>query len=329
MALSPINPDAIKARLAEVAKETVASDPKALRAALAERDRRITELEKSKSVPAPATSQSVAEHVKEVEASEKRGYDRAKRELAAAAEREIKAAHINMLGVLAERLAPIHDLLKEELAKAKSAARPDLWDQLVYTPESRGSPVGSGATPLPRAVAVPRPPRATPSAKASGDGSFTRPQMRILESLAMWAALGHASPSREMVAAIAGYSPSSGGFNNLLGQIKTAGAIDYPQPGLVALAVSGIGAIGKDEARAKLAGNLTNPQARIVGALVDQGERTREELGADTGYSPSSGGFNNLLGQLRTLGLIDYPRPGAVIMSDWAQELLSGWRAAA
>lgn len=50
--------------------------------------------------------------------------------------------------------------------------------------------------------------------------------------------------------------------------------------------------------------------------------RTRDDLGARTDYSPSSGGFNNLIGSLSTLGLIAKPAPGYVALSDWAQELL-------
>jgi Mn-dependent DtxR family transcriptional regulator len=34
---------------------------------------------------------------------------------------------------------------------------------------------------------------------------------------------------------MARYSPTSGGYANLLSQLKTAGLIDYPSPGLVTL----------------------------------------------------------------------------------------------
>lgn len=173
------------------------------------------------------------------------------------------------------------------------------------------------------AGAAPLVPRPRPTAPPPVDG-YTRPQVKVLQSLAMWRSLGHEAPSREMVAAIAGYSPSSGGFNNLLGSLKTGGAIDYPQAGRVALLVDGVGIPSIDEGRDLLLASLSNPQRKIVGALIDRDTRSRDEVGADTGYSPSSGGFNNLLGSLRTLGIIDYPQPGQVAMSDWAQELLAG-----
>lgn len=174
-------------------------------------------------------------------------------------------------------------------------------------------------TPAARQNAPARPRLVAPPAEG-----YTRPQTRVLQSLAMWRSVGHDDVSREMVAAVAGYSPSSGGFNNLLGGLKTSGAIDYPQPGRVALLVDGVGIPSIDEGTDLLLASLTNPQKKIVAALVDRPARSREEVAADTGYSPSSGGFNNLLGSLRTLGIIDYPQPGSAVISDWAQELLSG-----
>lgn len=339
-ALKPLDLGALKGRLATVEAETKASDPKALRAEVARLTAELAKAGKSKSVPAaqaakadPKLVSTVAALRKALEATMKFIVEINAKDFFKAGgdavnpeeiEKVLRSATL-AIGKLLESKIDQRNKEVDKLRRDGQALITKLKD-LLDSDVTIKVDVKHNA---PFTIAPSPPPSRRPSAEASGDGSFTRPQMRILESLAMWAALGHASPSREMVAAVAGYSPSSGGFNNLLGQIKTAGAIDYPQPGLVALAVDGIGVIGKDEARAKLAGNLTNPQARIVGALVDQGERTREELGADTSYSPSSGGFNNLLGQLRTLGLIDYPRPGSVIMSDWAQELLSGWRAAA
>ena len=41
------------------------------------------------------------------------------------------------------------------------------------------------------------------------------------------------------------------------------------------------------------------------------------ELAEAAGFSPNSGGFNNYLGHMRTLGFIDYPAPGKVRCSDW------------
>ena len=41
----------------------------------------------------------------------------------------------------------------------------------------------------------------------------------------------------------------------------------------------------------------------------------------DTNLYP--GGFNNLIGSLCTIGILDKPAPGAVAVSAWAREVLS------
>jgi hypothetical protein len=153
------------------------------------------------------------------------------------------------------------------------------------------------------------------------NGQFSGPQHRVLRSLAMWKALGHENPSREMVAAASGYSPSSGGFNNLLGSLVTAGAIGKPMPGHLNLLMA-VDEMSPEEGRDMLLGYLSNPQRRLVDALNGAGDMSRDDLGNRTEYSPSSGGFNNLIGSLSTLGLITKPAAGYVALADWAQELI-------
>jgi hypothetical protein len=96
--------------------------------------------------------------------------------------------------------------------------------------------------------------------------------------------------------------------------------------GHVSLLVDGIEIIGKDEGRDLLISTLSNPQRKIVAVLIDAGTRSRDEVATDTSYSASSGGFNNLIGSLGTLGIIVKPQSGFVALSDWAQELLTGCR---
>lgn len=57
---------------------------------------------------------------------------------------------------------------------------------------------------------------------------------------------------------------------------------------------------------------------KLLGVLLDRWPEamTKDELAEAAGYSPTSGGFFNLCGRLRTLGLIDYPRPGEARAED-------------
>ena len=157
-------------------------------------------------------------------------------------------------------------------------------------------------------------------AAAAGDAPLTGPQGRIIEALAFWRGIGFEAPSRAQLGAVAGYSPSSGGFNNLLGQLRSLAMIDYPAGGFVTLTDTGLAiAPEPDDApvRQRLARVLSNPQAKIIiDALPTDGSAmSRDALGPATGYSASSGG--NLLGSLRTLGLVTYPSPGQVAAETW------------
>lgn len=281
--LAPIDRDAIEKRLQTVAADALANDPKALKAEVAKLKRELA------SKPTTTVADPVAE---------KRGYELGLAEGLSRGESRAKAA-----------LAAVESRLKDALAVAGASI------------ESLDSPAPAPLTR--RQVAAP-PVRAvrTASPLPKANGQFSGPQHRVLRALAMWKALGHPHPSREMVAAASGYSPSSGGFNNLLGGLATAGAIGKPMPGHLELLME-VDDMSADEGRDMLLGYLSNPQRKLVDALNGAGEMSRDDLGARTDYSPSSGGFNNLIGSLSTLGLIAKPAPGYVSLSGWAQELLA------
>lgn len=227
-----------------------------------------------------------------------RGYERGLAEGLAKGESRAKIA-----------LAAVESRLKDALAVAAASM------ESLDSPAPAAQPGRQVTAPPVRAV-QPSPPL------SHANGQFTGPQHRVLRSLAMWKALGHDAPSREMVAAASGYSPSSGGFNNLLGGLATAGAIGKPKAGHLNLLVS-VDEMSADEGREMLLGYLTNPQRKLVDALNGAGGLSRDELGLRTEYSASSGGFNNLIGSLSTLGLIVKPQTGHVALADWAQELLA------
>lgn len=69
------------------------------------------------------------------------------------------------------------------------------------------------------------------------------------------------------------------------------------------------------------AAGVSGPQQRILNAVAwwaafgIEGP-TNEQVAFVAAYSPGSGGFNNLKGGLRSVGLIDYPSPGHVALTD-------------
>jgi hypothetical protein len=174
-----------------------------------------------------------------------------------------------------------------------------------------------------RAAAAPVERRKT----ANGAGPDTLPRHRkILDAVAWFNALGIDQPTRIQVAFMAGKSPKGGSFNNDLGALRTAGLIDYPTGGCIVLT---------DEGRAiaefpEHAGGAEDLHRRVYACLrvprltsmlqelvaVYPEPLSREDLAERVGKSAAGGSFNNDLGRLRSLGVIDYPRSGQVRAED-------------
>lgn len=159
---------------------------------------------------------------------------------------------------------------------------------------------------------------------AQSDG-VPGPQQKILDALRWYEALRVTAPTRVQVAMIAGKSHRSGGFANLLGKLSTAGLIEYPSPGHISLTEQGRplatnpGLPTTNEGvQRKVLARLPAPQAKLLTYLLAAWPKpvTRQQLGEATDYSPSSGGFANLLGKLSTGALIRYPQPGYVVADD-------------
>ncbi len=174
-----------------------------------------------------------------------------------------------------------------------------------------------------------QPPKAHPAkapAKPTAErspalASVTQPQQRVLDALTTLESLGLQEFHKTQLAAIAGVSPSSGAFANNLGRLRTMGLIDYPRGGYVALSTEGRRAARLPDAKLTLTdlhqawlGIVTNPQQKILQEVIAAypGDLSKADLAERIGVSPSSGAFANNLGRLRTLGAIDYPRPGSV-----------------
>ena len=183
-----------------------------------------------------------------------------------------------------------------------------------------------GAIPVPPSGRIPVARKASkgngkaPAAPADG---LTSPQRRIMASLAFWKSVGQEDPTREQVAAVAGYKPGSGNFNNIVGGLSTAGQTAVPSPGKLALNVD-YPALTQEEAKTQLWLVLDNPQRKLVDAAkATTGDLSREELATNSGYQPGSGNFNNIAGKLTTMDVLVRAGTGRLALSDWAREVLS------
>jgi len=157
---------------------------------------------------------------------------------------------------------------------------------------------------------------------ANGD-ELTTPECRVMKSLAFWCGIGQNNPSREQVAAVAGYSPGSGNYKNVLGGLRGKGMINYPSPGTVEQLVAAESEIGADEAKELLLSTLDGPQKKVLNAIREFGsEMTREQLADASEYSASSGNFKNILGSLCSITILHKPSAGMIAVSDWVLEVL-------
>lgn len=182
--------------------------------------------------------------------------------------------------------------------------------------------------PLERSVRVTPPAAYVPPAASPeplpADG-ISVPQQRILDVLAAFRGLGLDQVHKNMVAVHARASPTSGGYFNNLGRLRSLGLIDYPQPSYVSLTDAGAEQAhdvepitGVEELHESWYRILPRPQAAILRALIDiyPEAMRKDDLAAQVDVSPTSGGYFNNLGRLRTLGAVEYPSPGMVRAAD-------------
>lgn len=147
------------------------------------------------------------------------------------------------------------------------------------------------------------------------------PQQRILDVLAQLEKFGVAAPSKAMIAAHAGASPTSGGYFNNLGKLRSMGLIEYTAPGTATLTEAGqklanypAKAPTLQDLHASWLAIVSKPQAAILEVVLDiyPASIAKDDLADRVGASRTSGGYFNNLGHLRTLGAIDYPQKGVV-----------------
>jgi len=185
------------------------------------------------------------------------------------------------------------------------------------------------ATPTPR-VTAPAPAARTATGKSAGGnapagGALPPRHIRLLGAVA-WTErfLRKASAPRNIVAWMADTSPNSSGFEKDLGAMRTAGLLEYPSPGFVALTDAGRARAPEQTAPAdratlwqEIARKLPPRQVRLIDALIAAAMAlTRADLATRVETSSQSSGFEKDLGRLRTLGLIEYPTSGVVALGD-------------
>jgi len=202
--------------------------------------------------------------------------------------------------------------------------------------EGNGRPPASGVVRSPKARAKPSsPPPAAESPRSAASAptpreprqptpaeGVTAPQQRILDALAALEAIGLSEPSKGQVALFSEQSPKSSGYQNNLGRLRALGYITYPPGKRCALTDEGRAIADKTNAPGSMeemhdyvARLVPRPQWNMLHVLARAYPHamTRETLAEAVDQSVKSSGFQNNLGALRGLGLLDYPAGGEVV----------------
>jgi len=151
---------------------------------------------------------------------------------------------------------------------------------------------------------------------------LTPAKQKILNGLAFMESIGVHQTDKTQLALMIGVSPTSGGYFNNLGSLRSAEMIAYPSGGTVMLTDAGRVVASTEgvpttteELHDAIRAKLPPAKWKILERLVESYPHGMDKsaLAKHIGVSPTSGGYFNNLGSLRSLGLIDYPQPGVVI----------------
>lgn len=233
---------------------------------------------------------------------------------------------LNGVRQIAERLATLSAATRETI----DGFQQDLRRLTRARPAAKQLAPGN-PTAAPRAPAVTgnaRPVRKDTGQPAAPADGLSGTEQRVLDALAWWRAIGIDTPDKGQVGFIARYrvGKSVGGtFGNILGSLRAKGLIDYPGQGVASLTDAGL-AISRapekdpttEDLQRAIFDRLDGPESRVLQVLIDSypDPITKQECGQRAGYTvgDSVGGtFGNILGRLRSLGLIDYPQQGKVV----------------
>lgn len=289
--LAAVDVDALRADLAEVVKAAEADDPKALKRRVAELERQAQKGKSIESLAMTLPPKPVEVPVLPIETLHRF---------------EQKADHL--LGAVQEIrqiAAGLFDEVRVTLDTARALATRKMSTGLS-TPSTR-TPTAS-AHPVRKSV---------PRAVQGTDIDLSRPQQRLLDAL-LWLhdVVRIPSPTRRQVALVAEVSSKSSGFEKNVSTLKTAGLIDYPGDGRLALNDAGRAiaeptdqALTPEQLQESLYRRVSGPQAVLLKVLVKAYplSMSRDALADEAEVSALSSGFEKNLSTLRSLGLIDYP----------------------
>lgn len=286
--LKPVDLGKLKTAMAKLVAQHEANDPKKLRA-------RIAELELQAGRPAKPVQVPVADP-KALKEAEKLGFARGE-EIGWV--KGAKAALANVAAYCKSR-ETAHRTGPEPTATAA------VLEQL-----------------LPKQATPPAPARSAPPQTAIGPSEgVSGPGQAVLNALAWWGTIGHASPKRAMVCGVLGWNASASHIRNTASSLKAAGLIEYPGQGRLQLTPAGsaLAATIEDSrpVRDVVSDKLSGPQRQIFDVLIGApAGLDRRTICEALNWEPGASHIRNTLASMKTLQIVEYPATGIAKLSDW------------
>lgn len=153
--------------------------------------------------------------------------------------------------------------------------------------------------------------------------SITGLRAKILGALRWLAERGILSAPRATVGALAGVKAGGGYASRVIGELQTAGLIDYPIPGNLGLTHAGMELAPEPPAFNRpfdaWQALVSGLHRQILETLwhAHPEPMTRLNLGEVLGKQAGSGYFSRVVGELQTMKAVYYPTPGSVALTDY------------
>lgn len=221
----------------------------------------------------------------------------------------------------ADRLGPaiaIADELLEQITKLRAGTSLPAAAKVGGASQRRSSAAAQSPSPGVRLT----PGTANHEEKPAGVVRETRPgapagldddrRLAKAERAALTVLAQHGTRTKTQIAILTGYAHNGGGFNNALSSLRSAGYIEGRDP--ISATEEGLAALGPyvplPTGPALIAhwhSRLGKAERLVLDALVDAWPESldKDTLAETTGYVATGGGFNNALGKLRSLELIE------------------------
>jgi Mn-dependent DtxR family transcriptional regulator len=325
--LAPVQLEVLRKKMVSTIEKAKADDPREWKKKVAERDRRIRELETEMQEKGRSLEHAAA-HVREVERTVEVKVPILDAKLVAHLDRQTVSAVKNAEKAAAQLGSILSDIgARLEEARSLTGQRPKGGthaDRVLTQTSPRPAP-GVVASPKPAVPARERVADPAAPAASNGDLRLSGSQQAILDALAWLDSIARNKPTRNAVALVAKVSSKSSGFDKNLSTLKTAGLVSYPGPGLLYLTNDGRAHARvperpptQEEMQEAVYARLSSSQTAILRALVEiwPDSADRELLAERVKVSPASSGYDKNLSTLRTLGLVDYPQRGYVEATD-------------